>query len=317
MSIVGYSGTHRNKTAFPKLDSDTSIVVLSFLNSREIAHFLSTSTAAQKLKEKQNNVLERLIFSQVPIFGREQYQYYWGVEITNEFDAKNIHIRVLRAFLKVYYGPNPVYPKKRVKDTCLIPTVVPERVQVAGRVFEFNLRLLGQLAEYPGGRGYLANYGYASPSLGEHGTVKAECANLVLLLQGVVGRNKRWSRESANPNERGQVQVLQDLNARTEYGCEPEPDALSQNTVAFAHHADTNDRPFGDRTGMEGRYTCACTRELVRIGDEEENVYQMVSGAFRAGAVGPLGDSAPAGLRIHHAIFEDECDGVGVMRKFF
>jgi hypothetical protein len=208
MSATASNVSPNNKTAFPKLGSDESLVVLPFLNSREIAHFLSTSTAAQQLKEKQNNALERLIFSQVPIFGRAQYQHYWGVEITNKFDPKNIDIRVLRVFLKVYYGPNPVDPTKLVKDTCLIPTVVPESVHVEGREFDFNLRLLGQLAEYPGRRSHLANYSYESAALEQHGTTKAQHAHLVLLLQGVIGRNKSWSSESANPNKRGQVQAL-------------------------------------------------------------------------------------------------------------
>jgi hypothetical protein len=95
MSIVGYSETlgawlraeenlagrepvrfvvNRNKTAFPKLDSNTSVGVLSFLNSRDIFRFLNTSTAAQRLKETQNDALERLIFSQVPIMSlAEEY----------------------------------------------------------------------------------------------------------------------------------------------------------------------------------------------------------------------------------------------------
>jgi hypothetical protein len=284
------------------------VIVLSFLNYREIAHFFSTSQGACQLREKQNNRLERRIFSQVPIFGRAQYQDYWGVEITDEFDPQKIDIRVLRTFLKTYYGPNPVNPNKRVKDTCLIPTVVPERVTIEGKVFDFNLQLLGQIAEHPRGRGHKAKYSIETEALKQNGTVKAERANLVLLLQGVVGRDKPWSRESGNPNEKGQVQELQDLNARTEYECEEEPDALSQDTVLFAHHAAKGECPFGNKSGMEGQYTSGRTRELVRF---EQGAFHIVSGA-----VVPLGGSAPAELYVSNGGYDSEFRGVGVMRKF-
>jgi hypothetical protein len=184
---------------------------------------------------------------------------------------------------------------------------------VVGRVFEFNLELLGQLAEYPGGNGHKAKYAYDTEALEQHGTVKVERASLVLLLQGVIGRNKPWSRESENPEERGQVQALRDLNAPTGYGCEEDPDGLSQDTVLFAHHAATGEYPFGDDSGMEGRYTYGRTRELVLVG---QNGYHMVSGCFSAGAIGPLGGSAPAGLGVDYNRFGGECNGVGVLRKF-
>ena len=310
--VVNTNRAH-SQTAFPRLSSpDATLIVLSFLKPNEIAHFLRTSQGACQLKGNQNNRLERLIFSQVPIFGRAQYQHYWGVAITDEFDPQKIDIRVLRTFLKTYYGPNPVDSRQLVKNTCLIPTVVPEGVTVEGRVFDFNLQLLEQIARHPGGRGNQAQYSYETAALDQHGTVKAERANLVLLLQGVVGRNKPWSKESENPNERGQVQALQDLNARTEYGCEEEPDALSQDTVLFAHHAVTGQRPFGDSSGMEGRYTYGRTRELVPFW----KAYHMVSGCFEAGAVDPLGGSAPAGLRVTDAVGDSELYGVGVLRKF-
>ena len=148
--------------------------------------------------------------------------------------------------------------------------------------------------------------------------MKAEGANLVLLLQGVVGRNKPWSKESTNPNERGQVQELQALNARTGYGCEPEPDALSQNTVLFAHHAATHERPFGDNNGMESQYTYCRTREFVSypIGDSMISG-QMMSGSFKAEVVTPPGVSIPAGFWLCcDNSFDREHLAVGVLRKF-
>jgi hypothetical protein len=248
------------------------------------------------------------------MFGRAQYQDYWGVEITDEFDPQKIDIRVLRTFLKTYDSPNPVDSRQLVRYTSLIPTVVPERVTVEGRVFDFNLQLLGQIAQHPGGRGNQAQYREATIALQRNGTVKAGRANLVLLLQGVVGRNKPWSKESENPNERGQVQELQDLNARTEYECEVEPDALSQDTVLFAHHAVTGEPPFGDDSGMKGRCTYGRTRELVHF--EQEDACQMISGSIKARAVDPLGGSGPTELDVVCVDFDHKVIGVGVMWKF-
>jgi hypothetical protein len=299
-------------SAFPRLRAlDACLHVLSFLHYRGLIHFCSTTKSAQQLRDKTAKI-ERAHFARIPIFGRAQYKYYWGVEITDEFDPDKIDIRRMRLFLKTYHGPNPVDPTKRVEDTCLMPTVVPERVMVVGRVFEFNLDLLGQLAEYPGGNGHKAKYAYDSEALQQHGTVKAERPSLCLQLRGVIGRNRPWSRESENPDERGQVQILRDLNARTGYGCEEGPDA-SQIAVALAHHAATDERPLGDASGMEGRYTYGRTREIIRY---RQSGYHMVSGGFSAGAIGPLGGSAPAELDVSSLNFDCGNYGVGVLRKF-
>jgi hypothetical protein len=285
------------------------------LNYREIAHFFSTSQGACKFQEKQNNRLERRIFSQVPIFGRAQYQDYWGVEITDEFDPQKIDIRVLRTFLKTYDSPNPVDSRQLVRYTSLIPTVVPERVTVEGRVFDFNLQLLGQIAQHPGGRGNQAQYSRESRALKDHGMVKAEHANLALLLQGVARRNQPWSKESENRNEKGQVQALQDLNDRTGFGCQKEPDALSQNTTLFANYTVKGQCQFGDDHGMDGRYTYGRTRELVHYDGQDE--HHMLSGGFKPGDVGPHGVSKPARLSVYYDDGRNtEHDGVGIMRKF-
>jgi hypothetical protein len=255
--------------------------------------------------------LERSLFSRVEIFDCTKWKVCWDAEITDKYEPNKIEIRVLRAFLKCYWGPNPIGPGK-VKDHCLIPTVVPAKLKVQDVTLHHSLNVAEFLAKQPK-EGHAAKYMDQTKALKQYGNAGTKEDELVLLLKGVVARNKPWSKDSQDPSERGQVQCLRDLNASTGYGCETEPDALSQNTVLFAHHTVTGERPFGDNTGMEGRYTYGRTREEVRYG---EDAYHMVSGGFMAGqALGPLGGSAPAELYVNDD-YGFEFSVVGVARKF-
>jgi hypothetical protein len=177
-------------------------------------------------------------------------------------------------------------------------------VKVQGVTLHHCLNVAEFLAKQPK-EGHAAKFTAQTKGLEQHGNAGTEKDELVIHLEGVVGRGKSWQ---------AQVQHLRDLNASTGYGCETEPDALSQNTVLFAHHAATGKRPFGDKTGMEGRYTYGRTREKVLCG---ENAYHVVSGCFSAGqALGPLGGSAPAELHVNDNFYDYEYDGAGVVRKF-
>jgi hypothetical protein len=285
------------------LNEDAMVSVLSHLDYSDFSHVLCASKSLQFLRESHNNYLERSLFSRVEIFDRTKWAVYWDAEITDKYEPNKIEIRVLRAFLKCYWGPNPIGPGK-VKDHCLIPTVVPAKVKMQGVTLHHCLKVAGFLAKQPK-EGHAAKYTMQTKALEQYGNEGAKKDELVLLLKGVVGRGKSWQ---------AQVQYLRDLNASTGYGCETEPDALSQNTILFAHHAVTGERPFGDNTGMEGRFTYGRTREKVRYG---ENAYHMISGYFRTRqALGSSGGSAPAELTVGGRGHLRKRIGVGVARKF-
>ena len=299
------------------LSSDVSLHALSFLDYPDLSLFFGTCRDARYLQEKDNQRLERSLFSRVHVFDRAHWKEYYGVIITDELDPFKINILRLRAFLNTFYGPNPTIPgpvRISVKKSCLIPTVVPHHMMIAGGSMAHCLQTLGELAEHPA-RGHAAKYPYQSAALDQHGMMKANDAGIAILLKGVVARGKPWSKESQNPDEMGQIQFLENLNANTGYGCETRPDAISQNTVVLAHHAVTGERPLGDETGIEGQWTRGRTRELIRFKESADN---MVSGDFSAGIPGLIEGPTQADLYI-----DDDGDflghpdiGVVVLRKF-
>lgn len=249
--------------------------VFAFLDYCDHVRCFGTCKILQDLREVENNCMERSLFSRIEIFDRTHWKDYWGVEVTGQFDSDKIEISILRTFLKTFWGPNPI-GTGRVKDNCLIPTVVPTEVVRIDNTSNYCLKILETLASNPK-KGHAAKYRMQSRALAVHGLTGTKEATLVILLKGVAARNKSWSRESQNPSERGQVQFLEGLNAKTGYGCETKPEIIPQNTVLFAHHAVTKECPFGDTTGMEGRTTYARTRELV---DDGGCICHMTSGNF-------------------------------------
>jgi len=288
-----------------------------FLETPDLVRFFSTNKkGAREQLDGIREIVERQLFSRIPVFGQAHYKRYWGLEITDQFEPNKIDIRILRTFLETYYGPNPVdainpdLPRDKIRGvntTCLIPTVIPETAMEEGRGFKFNLNLLGDVAEHSG-IGNAAKCSYNSVTLlREYGEDAPQEAHLQIVLIDVIARNAYWGL---------QVKRLKDLNEQTGYGCEPRPDALSLTTATLAHHAVTGHRAFGDHTGLEGRYTVSRVKELV-LGEQWD--YRAEVGGFRAGIVDPLGGSAPAELRVHLSVRHfcgDKDIGVGIQRKF-
>lgn len=302
------------KAPFPKIGPDASLHILSYLEYSDLTRFSGVSKGSHNLRDRNNLQLERVIFSTIKIFDRVHWKEYYNAEVTDEYDASKIDSGVLRKFLKAYYGPNPIGPG-RVCDNCLTPTLVPKGIWFkiqSGYFYEnHSLSLLGKLAEHPL-KGHAAKYfDDEALALQQHGmTPTRELSRLVIQLKGVVARNKPWSKESQNPYERGKVQILRGLFARTGWGYLP--DALSQNSVVFAHHAITGERPLGNKTGIEGCWTYGCTVELVRW---EQNAYHITSGGFKE--IDPVEDSAPAELHVYNFYYlVNESHGVVVMMKF-
>src|SRR3990167_1865266 len=190
-----------SKKLIPNLCTDISLNILSYIGSyRDFTALLGAHKVA--------NQFEGWIFSQIQIFDRGHWEKYYGVKVTNQFDADKIDMRIRRDFLRTYYGPNPI-GTGLVKDNCLIPTVRPQYVdsgkyclRIVNRIFgksNFCLRKLGELAEHPNIGHAAKYYWYPMEALKQHGTTKAESPRLVILLKGVVARNKPWSNESQNP----------------------------------------------------------------------------------------------------------------------
>jgi len=300
-----------------------------FLETRDLVRFFNTNKkGAREQLDEIREIVERLLFSRIPVFGKTEYQQYWGVKITDQFEPNKIDIRILRTFLETYYGPNPVdatnpdLPRDQirgVKNTCLIPTVVPSDVWVEGRYCKFNLNLLGDIAEHPR-IGNVARYYEITPALQQRGEDSLQEAHLQIVLSDVIAPNASWER---------QVQRLKDLDERTGYGCEPEPDALSISTAVFAHQAVTKEGAF---LGMYSR-----TKEL---GQYEQKTYHVtVGGSSPSCTVDPhkfpmelnpalilgdllpeliRGDLIPALLYVEFSLPNHNLDflGVAVQRKF-
>lgn len=278
------SSTTNYDPLFPQQGRDITLEIMSRLDYPDILRFLSVCKGAYVLKEKA----ERRLFSRIEIFDRTHWKEYWGVDITDQYDADKIEIRILRAFLKTYFKHNPLGPG-RVKDACLIPAVVPAAS---------DLMLLGKVAKKPK-KGHGADYKVFSWALEAHGKKCATEPKLIVLLKEVVCRDQSWE---------DQVQFLNVLNDKRDYKCVTDPDAISQITVLFAHHAVTGECPFGDNNGMEGKWTYGRTRELVHYVGEES---RMMSGGFTA-----MYFFASAGLHVTDSPYDDNSKGIAVMSKF-
>lgn len=304
----------------PSIPRDGWFAMFSRVEYPDFVRFTATCKSTKTLREQDGNYFERVLyFADVPIFDCNKWKVCWNAEITDKYDGNKIEIRTLRAFLAFYWGPMPAKimkegEKGRVKDHCLNPAVIPTTVTVEEKESKHCLNVLEDRAKTPQEGYHAAKFMSQTEALKQNGAVGLEEACLVVVLKGVVARNKPWSNNSEDPTKRGQVQFLEELNEETGCGFETEPEAVVQNTTLFAHHAVTGERPFGDGTGMEGRVTYGRTREPVRYGTQAS---QMTSGCFEAGkALDPLGASAPAELNIGDVYFDHEYAGVGVLRKF-
>ncbi|HSX04803.1 MAG TPA: hypothetical protein VLG76_08770 [Rhabdochlamydiaceae bacterium] len=247
------------------------------------------------------------------IMDRAGWKEYFGVDIGEATQEVQTALSFSH-FYRVYHALNPIDVMKgipadkarQVCESCLIPVVIPERFTSSDFSCYFNLRTLGALAQHPK-KGHAAKYWRKTEALKQHEKTRVKRSCVVICLQGVVARNKPWSQ---------QVEYLKKLNTRTNYGCEEEPDALSQNTALFTHQVVTGKRPFSDgkKGGMEDQVTFGCTRELVQSG---LNKYHMVSGSFEVGSIVSFRGSAPAELFVEHLIRRFDCGdyGVGVLRK--
>lgn len=130
-------------------------VLCPFLADRDLVCFFDTNkSGARELLDVIREKVEKLVFSRIPIFGKDFYQKYWGLEITDKFESQNIATLTRRNFLENYFGPNPL-GEGRIKDHCFIPTVMQKTVMVEGRIFDFNLNLLSDITRNP----VIRNYG--------------------------------------------------------------------------------------------------------------------------------------------------------------
>ncbi len=220
------------------------------------------------------------------VFDRQGWLEYYGVDIGPETGEVQEALK-FDHFYKTYHAPHPVDivenvavdKIRQVCESCLTPTVRPQTVKrlESGLRQDFCHIILNDIAKNPI-KGYAAKYFEKDlKPLLQYGMIKAGPSALVIMLKGVVARNRPWSNESQDPKDQGQIQYLRNLNEKTGFGCRP-PDALSQNAVIFAHHVLTKEYPLGNCLGIEGTWTNARTIEQIKCG--QYNFYQMISGFF-------------------------------------
>lgn len=226
-----------------------------------------------------------------------------GPETVAVIDALNIE-----NFYKVYWGPNPVDLYKnapvirQVCEVCKTPFVrPPDQVVHKGTQKDYCLDLLGEVANHPKD-GHPIRYTHRSEVLIQLGRKKPGPSKLVVWLKGGTAFGKPWSEKSQDPRKMGQVQELEDMNAKTGCGCNTKPDIVTQVTASIIDYNITGEIPPGEDREW---YRTADTVEIDRIS------YHAGSGYMRKAE-----DPAPAGLHINddHGAFVHEIHGVGVER---
>ena len=191
--------------------------ILSYLEYSDLNRFSVASKGARDLRDGNNFQLERAIFSKIEIFDRKHWNEYWNVEVTGQYDADKIDIKVLKEFLQTYYGKNPIGPG-RVCDDCLTPALVPSEIgrkkstDIDSNANEkYCLSVLGEVAEHPL-KGHPAKYAYQSEALKQHGMTPAGPTKLVIKIKGVIARQKPWAE---------QIKILNKLFTKTGWGAWP------------------------------------------------------------------------------------------------
>ncbi len=231
----------------------------------------------------------------VPIMDRDGWKKYYGVDIGEESENVKDALSFDR-FYKFYHGPSPedlmngVSPDQasQVCQVSLIPVVMPEKFTYLddSKSCYLTHQTLRELAEHPT-QGHAARYTLVEPLL-EHVKERTKRMSLIVLFNDVVAKYSIFSEdagytdEESLPEDAGctneeswsdQVQYLKDLNAKTDYGCETEPNALSRNTALIAHHAVTGQTSISNDPKSHAR-----TRERVRVMlENNEAIHHLIS----------------------------------------
>jgi hypothetical protein len=254
-----------------KLPEYVTLEISSNLDYIDLTHFFETCKGFYAFREEKNERLERGVFSHIKIFGRKEWKEYWNGDITDAYDPDKIDRVVLLEFLKCYYGRHPLKPG-RVKDHCLIPTVVPKIVTSEGKEKNHGHQLLSEIVKHPS-KGHSASYEFFDlpeprwTPQNLDAANRAQDASLAIVLNESVAVSRYWSRKIEDPDPlldrwRGQVQYLENLNDRTRFGCEIEPGALQQNTVLFAHRAVTGEIHL---TNQENQFMDLRTKDVIQL----------------------------------------------------
>src|SRR5215831_2385597 len=173
------------------LPVDACVCVLSHLDYPTFIRFQCVSKITQSLRDANGQYAERSIYAREQICDRVTWMEYRNAEITDKYDADKIKIDTLRAFMKYYYGPNPVGPG-RVKDHCLVPTVVPAKLKVQGVTLHHCLNVEEFLAQRPK-EGPAARFTGQTKALEQHGNAGTKNDELVIYLKGVQERGASWA----------------------------------------------------------------------------------------------------------------------------
>lgn len=304
MAAIHPSVTAAHKASTPSLSGinpycgDILFHVSTFLPYPWLCNFSATHKKAWQTRNANHYQLDRRIFASLTIFGAERYKKEWQVDI-----IANISDRGIREFLNVYFGENdPLGRPGKVRDYCLIPTIVPEKVidfHFTKDPRDFSLYVLEQITQrsitYPAKIFY-------DRDIEPHRTAPAGRARIVIKINKMVALNE---------NSDKKIEALKSLPP----GWRNLPGLLSQTTVLLAQHAVSGAICLGGEP-YHGDLSSGVTKEevTVRITEYSNFTYRTMSGNFKKVNKGASPSELTVGIE-HY--FMNHTKGFGVQREFY
>lgn len=186
-------------------------------------------------------------------FGSAEWNYYYQVTVEQTPELSE-------DFIKVWEGPDPLYPNERVCDTHFPPVLRPQIVKTDGGIEDqsFTLKLLDYLQ---GNRSGMFYYSWLGPidvlrgrldHLQAAGEALAGPPEWLLMRKNIIGRNK---------TAKMMLEFIDFLNRKTGAHYDSFPTAMNLATVVFAENAVRKTRPLGDASGAEGCLTFSIIQE--------------------------------------------------------
>ncbi len=218
-------------------------------------------------------------------------------------------------FYKWWFGPdahdvmlalnNPNHKIRQNWETHYPPVFRPQRFTSVETGIEepLTLEAAGRLTEQPHNEYHPSRYWSLTETLRQKGQIPAKPSCYIVMRKEILGKGL---------SSLAQKGLLIQLNTQSQAGYEEENSALDVAFIVFTLHAQTGQRPLGDPTGMEGRWTYSrCAKDIVLW---DGMPYPVIVGGFE-----PLrGAGASGGLRVLNSFFDDrDYIGVAALRKFY
>ncbi|HSW72197.1 MAG TPA: hypothetical protein VLG44_02160 [Chlamydiales bacterium] len=281
--------------------ADILFHVSIFLPYSWLCNFSATHKNAWQIRNANHYQLDRRIFASLTIFDAMRYKKEWQVDI-----IANISDRGIREFLNVYFGENdPLGRPGKVRDYCLIPTIVPEKVidfRFTKDPVDFSLEILDQLAQrsitHPAKICYRQR-------VDPHRTAPAGRARIVIKINKLIAVGEELYK---------QMDALPSLPT----GWRIPPGLLSQTAVLFAEHA-VGTYCFGGEHYLDGEpvdLIAGVTKEKVTqvVAEHYSSNFATLSGFFKKVNNGASPSELTVGIE-HY--FQKKDKGIGVQREFY